>query len=214
MISLCLLLLTPVQQADEIDDIRSQIKGLATNFSSSFSYSTSTGDLYTGEIYYQYPNKLHIQLSDKRVIATNGKYLWVYEPETKICARQMVKEETSGGLFYLLKGGYTVQEENGRYIFKRPGALMHEVTIKVENSILKSIQFKVAEDIINVSFSNVVTNTGMKASLFNYKPDPDAQLIENPLNKIGNFNLGNAMAGQSSGTKGKKPEEDSAEQNE
>jgi len=187
------------QKALEVDDVEGKIKGLFTSFTANFSYSSTVGDkngesvdLYTGKIYYQYPNKLNIQISDGRVIATNGKYLWVYNPDTKICGRQAVKEENIGGLFYFLHGGYSVQEDNGRYIFQRPGSALGEVTLKVDGDILKSVQFKIKDNVnkidtvINASFSNVVTDTNIKASLFNYKPDPDAQLIENPLNRVAN----------------------------
>ncbi|MDH4263127.1 MAG: outer-membrane lipoprotein carrier protein LolA [Spirochaetia bacterium] len=170
--------------AVEIDDIQKSIKGLNTNFTASISYSSSTGELHVGKIYYQYPDKLHLQLSDGKVIATNGKYLWTYNSETKICARQAVTDENSGGLFYFLHGGYSVQEENGRYIFKGRGANLNEISIKVEDGNLKNVQFRTKDDVINVSFSNIITDTSMKASLFSYKPDPEAQLIENPLNKI------------------------------
>ena len=173
--------------AVEVEDVQSKIRGLNTNFNANFSYTSNQGDegmIYTGKIYYQYPNKLHVQLSDGRIIATNGKYLWTYNPDTKICARQVVKEESTGGLFFFLHGGYSVQEENDRYIFKRVGNSDYEVTIKIDGSTLKTVQWKIKDEIINISFSNVVTDTSMKSSLFNYKPDPEAQLIENPLNRI------------------------------
>lgn len=180
-----LFLFFATSYAAEIGDLERRIKGLHTNFTANFSYSSSLGESYTGKIYYQYPNKLHIQLSDGRVIATNGKFLWTYNSETRICARQVVQEESAGGLFYFLHGNYSVQEENGRYVFKRPVDDGNEITVKVEGDTVKSVQFKSAADVVNFSFSNVVTDTNMKSSLFNYKPDPEAQLIENPLNRIG-----------------------------
>jgi outer membrane lipoprotein carrier protein len=173
------------REASEIDDLQNRIKGLNTSFTANFSYTSSAGELYTGKIYYQYPGKLHIAFSDGRVIATNGKFLWTYNSETKICARQTVREDTSGGIFYFLRGGYSVQEENGRYTFIGHGDSQNEVSIKVDGDHLKSVQFKTKDDVINVSFSNIVTDTSVKSSLFNYKPDPEAQLIENPLNRIG-----------------------------
>jgi len=196
------------QPAIEVNDVQGKIKGLYTSFTANFSYSSSSGELYSGKIYYQYPDKLHIQLSDGRVIATNGKFLWTYNASTRICARQSVKPENGGGLFYFLQAGYSVHEENGRYIFKGKGDNLPEVSLKVDDGNLKSVQFKskrrvapkntkaanefddadvagFGDDVINVSFSNMVTDTSMKASLFNYKPDPEAQLVENPLNRIG-----------------------------
>lgn len=178
------MLVIQPRQAAEIDDIQAGIKGLYTNFTANFSYTTSSGELLSGKIYYQYPDKLHLRLSDGRVIATNGKFLWTYNSDTKICARQTVREQ-SGGLFYFLRAGYSVQQDNGRYIFKGSGENQKEVSIKIEGGNLKSVQFKTKNDVINISFSNIVTDTSMKASLFSYKPDPEAQLVENPLNKIG-----------------------------
>jgi outer membrane lipoprotein carrier protein len=181
---LLFMLVIQPRQAAEIDDIQAGIKGLYTNFTANFSYTTSSGELLSGKIYYQYPDKLHLRLSDGRVIATNGKFLWTYNSDTKICARQTVREQ-SGGLFYFLRAGYSVQQDNGRYIFKGSGENQKEVSIKIEGGNLKSVQFKTKNDVINISFSNIVTDTSMKASLFSYKPDPEAQLVENPLNKIG-----------------------------
>jgi len=172
------------RQAADVADLQGQIKGLFSSFTANFSYSTSSGELYSGKIYYQYPDKLHVRLSDGRIIATNGRFLWTYNSASRICAKQTVLG-SAGGLFGFLQGDYTVHADNGRYTFKWRGETRSEISIKVDGGILKSVQFKSKNDVTNASFSNVVTDTSMKASLFSYKPDPDAQLIENPLNRIG-----------------------------
>jgi outer membrane lipoprotein carrier protein len=180
-----IILFRPVWTQD-IADIRSRIKGLDSSFTANFSYSSNTGEIYTGKIFYEYPNKLNIQLSNGSVIASNGKYLWVFDSHNNVCSRQNVKEgEETGGLFFFLQRGYLVREDNGRYIFNNPDFALSEVSLKIEDSFLKNVQFKIKDSVINVSFSNVIINTSIKASLFNYKPGPDTQLIENPLNKIG-----------------------------
>lgn len=168
------------------EELKTELGGLFTSFTGNFNYSNSKGAFYGGKIYYQYPNKVHIELATKKVIATNGIYLWIYNPETSVCIRQTV-EPGDMGIFSRLDESYDLRREQNRFVFEKLdilGAVEKKVVIDVENSMLKAIQIQENDETVNISFSNVETDIGIKAALFNYKPPTDAQLLENPLNKL------------------------------
>ncbi|MDH5719379.1 MAG: zf-TFIIB domain-containing protein [Spirochaetia bacterium] len=165
-----------------IEEIKDKAKGIFSSFMADVEYRSSSGINKKGKISYEYPDKLHIILADNSIIATNGKFLWIYNPETEICAKQEVAEN-SGGIFEFLKyykGSYV--EENSQYVYKNDKRDISEIIISVDNEMLKEINFKSEEITHTFKFNEIKIGTGIKKSLFNYKPPPNAQLVENPLN--------------------------------
>ncbi len=165
--------------------LKEGLSGLFSSFAANFTYNNSQGAFYEGKIYYQYPNKLHIELKNKKVIATNGLYLWIYNPETLVCIRQTVEAGDLGILDDLDR--FVKDEVQNRYVYEKTyssGEMEKKVVIDVENGMIQAIQIQEGKDVINISFSNIETDIGIKASLFNYKPPTDTQLLENPLNKL------------------------------
>ena len=163
--------------------LKNHIGGIFTSFSANFSYSSGEGLVYTGKIYYEYPGKLHLKLSDGRIIATNGTYLWLFNPETMKCARQKVTMD-NGNFLGMLSAENLVSSTDTNFVFEKPGGKIREVIINTQGNMIKNARLKINENYVSVSFSNVETDIGIKASLFNYKPPTDAQLVENPLNQI------------------------------
>jgi len=160
------------------------VKGFESSITADFTYTSATGESYTGQLYYESPGKLHVKLSDNKVIATNGKFLWVYNPETMTCAKQTVGEP-GGGIQRLLKEEYLVESTEDKVSYVYPHGAIKEMVIEHSNGDLKNIRLNVLDNWITMSFSNIQIGAGIKGTLFNYRPPTDAQVVENPLNSIG-----------------------------
>jgi outer membrane lipoprotein-sorting protein len=165
------------------EELKESLSTMFSTFQADFSYTNTEGNLFTGKLYYQYPDKMHLRLSDNRVIATNGTYLWMYSPSTMVCARQKVEQKDQYNLKFLTDN-FTMERNGDHFVFTRPDGKIKEIVLDVQNQMIKNIRLKVDENFMNISFSNVERQVGLKASLFNYKPPTDAQLVENPLNKV------------------------------
>jgi len=179
-----LLIVVTTAISPDVSVLKQNLKVYFTTFVADFSYSNSDGLLYSGKLSYQYPDKVHIKFSDGKVIASDGKFLWVYDPSTLLCAKQVLDPEKQEGLFDLLNSGFTFEQQNNRYIFTRDNGFYREIVVDVENGLFTYIRLITKDNkIMNFSFHNVQTDVGIRAGLFNYKPPTDAQLVENPLNK-------------------------------
>jgi len=167
-------------------ELKGEISGLYTSFSANFSYSSGTGVVRSGKMHYQYPGNLHIQFNDGRIIASNGTFLWIYSPSNRVCAKQTLagSGSVSGGLVGFLNR-YEVTRTQNRFVFRNPDANIEEVVVDIhqDTKMIKNLRFKTDNNVFTYSFSNINVGAGAKASLFNYKPPTDAQLVENPLNR-------------------------------
>ncbi|MDH5716512.1 MAG: zf-TFIIB domain-containing protein [Spirochaetia bacterium] len=174
-----------------IKDLQHKLNAFNSSFIADIKYTTSSGFNKQGRISYEYPDKLHISLSDNSVIATNGMFLWIYNPETQLCAKQEVAEN-SGGLFSFLKDYEgRISEEEDTFIFENPGNTFQEIIIKANDEILTEITLISNEVKHTFQFLDMRVGAGIKKSLFNYKPPPNAQLVENPLNMYPSLPINN-----------------------
>lgn len=166
---------------EALSQLKSKVGGLYSSFTASFTYSNSGGATKSGKIYYQYPNKLHIRMSDGGVVATNGRSLWIYNPASGLCAKQDVGGG-SGGLLGRL-GSYEGRATGNRFVFRNPEAHFTEIAVSAAKGMVSSVTMRTAEGAATqYQFSGVRVGAGVKASLFNYKPPTSARVIENPLN--------------------------------
>ncbi|MES0491881.1 MAG: hypothetical protein ABUK01_17935 [Leptospirales bacterium] len=167
-------------------ELKGEIGGLYSSFSANFSYSSGSGVVRSGKIHYQYPGKVHIAFSDGRVIASNGFFLWIYSPSNRICAKQDLagSGSVSGGIVGFLNS-YEMTRTQNRFVFRKLGANIEEVTVDIlpDSKMIKNLRFKTKNNVFTYSFSDIIVGAGVKASLFNYKPPTDAQMVENPLNR-------------------------------
>ena len=96
--------------------------------SGTISYSPMTGQSYSGKFMYMAPGKLFIKFSNPngKVMVTNAKKLWLYDPSSKVCAIQDldIESESSGGITAVLDGysAEVITEKSG------------EITVKFNNS--------------------------------------------------------------------------------
>ena len=177
---LFLLLQDAGAQSTHLQELKSNIAGLYSRFTGNITIIANSGQISSGKVYYQHPNKLRVKLSNGRLIITNGKFLWMCEPSRSVCFKQDVGG-LGGGVMTLLKN-YASQKQGDRYVFTAPNSeKIKKVIISAQDSMLKSVELSTAEGSIAVNFSNLTIGIGLKSSLFYYK-DSNTQIIENPLN--------------------------------
>lgn len=139
----------------------------------------------TGVMSYKKPNSLYVKFSDGRVISANGRYLWFYNPSRTIAGKQDLTGAT-GGLYGLLNGYESALVSGTTLKLSSEKKEYEEIIIQMTpNYLLKSIRMKPrgSTRVIDISLSNIQTNIGLPASLFNYHPPSNAQIVENPLNQ-------------------------------
>ena len=167
-------------QSNHLQELKSKVPGLYSRFTGNITIVANSGQISSGKVYYQYPNKLRVKLASGRLIITNGKFLWMCEPSRSVCFKQDVGG-LGGGVMALLKN-YESQKQGDRYVFTSTNSeKINKVIINAQESMLKSVEWSTTEGSIAVSFSNLTVGIGLKSSLFYYK-DSDTQIVENPLN--------------------------------
>ena len=161
--------------------MKSKIPGVYTSFKGNFTLISGSGQLESGQIYYQYPNKIRIKLADKKLIITDGKFLWMCNPAHAICAKQDVGG-TSGGIAALLKN-YICSKQGNSYLFEsnHESKELKKIIINVDKGMLKSVKFSTEKGTYTANFLNLTVGVGLKNSLFYYK-EANTQIFENPLN--------------------------------
>lgn len=158
--------------------LKGQVKGLYSSFRATFAVTSSSGQIQTGKIMYQYPGKLRVETATG-VIATNGTHLWVHNKSSPLCARQDVSG-TGGGILGIL-ASYEGTIQGGTYTFKKKGAHFEEIVVQTAGGMVRSVRMKHGDEFTTYSFSGVQIDTGISGAMFNYKP-AGAQIVENPLN--------------------------------
>jgi outer membrane lipoprotein carrier protein len=142
-------------------------------------------DGLSGTLSYKRPGSIQLKLSDGRILSGNGRYLWIYSPARSVAGKQDLKGSTAGigGLL----GGYESVTANGKTLkLKSETKYYEEIIVSVTpNNIIRSIRLKAKgkQDFMEISFSGVQTNIGLPASVFNFHPPANAQIVENPLNQ-------------------------------
>jgi outer membrane lipoprotein-sorting protein len=179
LLSIALPLLTTALSADAAyDALKGQLKGLYSSFRATFAVTSSSGQIQTGKIMYQYPGKLRVE-TGSGVIATNGTHLWVHNKNSPLCARQDVSG-VGGGILGIL-ASYEGTIQGNTYIFRKKGAHYDEIVVQVAGGMLRSVRLRHGDETTTYSFSGMTVDTGISGSMFNYKP-AGAQIVENPLN--------------------------------
>jgi outer membrane lipoprotein-sorting protein len=168
----------PLQADGAYDSLKGQVKGLYSSFRATFAVTSSSGQIQTGKILYQYPGKLRVE-TGTGVIATNSTHLWVHNKSSPLCARQDVSG-VGGGLLGIL-ASYEGTIQGNTYIFKKKGAHYEEIVVQVAGGMVRSVRLKHGDETTTYSFSGMTIDTGISGAMFNYKP-AGAQIVENPLN--------------------------------
>ena len=157
--------------------------GVLNSFRASISITTPDGFL-RGTLSFS-GGRVHIALSDGRVIAANGHQLFVYSPSTQVLGRQDMVPG-GGGLGWLLTGFRTrVTGRTAHLTAENPNAQIREVRLVWDdNFLLKSLSIRRGEDsTMTIALSDIRRIENFPANLFNYKAPPGSRTVENPLNQ-------------------------------
>ncbi len=148
----------------------------------SFRANVTINGSLTGTLSYKKPANLHVQFSDGRILASNGRTLWFYSPERAVTGKQDLKGMSEGiaGLVF----GYEDFSSGKTIRLKSDSKRYSEIVIVLDaNHLPKSLRLQSSgSGITEIVFSGVTTNLGLSASLFNYQPPSSSMIIENPLN--------------------------------
>ncbi|MCU0825517.1 MAG: outer membrane lipoprotein carrier protein LolA [Leptospira sp.] len=150
----------------------------------SFRATITINGSMTGVLSYKNPYQLHVRFNDGRILSSNGKVLWFYNPDSSIAGKQDLKG-VSGGIGGLLSGYESVTVSGKTFRLTSPSKRYSEIILVVsDNDLPRVIKMKKAdEEITEVTFSGIATNIGLGTGLFNFQPPTSSQIVENPLNQ-------------------------------
>lgn len=150
----------------------------------------ASGMTQTGQFKFMAPGKFLIKFSNPsgKVICSNGKKLWVYDPATALCGVQELSPGSlSGGIAGMLAGYMAIATQSGSdYVIKLRGSgkAYSEIVILADKTfMLKRAEFKSDKgNAMLVVLSNVRVNVGLHSGLFDYSAPSNAQVVKDPLN--------------------------------
>jgi outer membrane lipoprotein-sorting protein len=172
---------TSLSGNEVLSSLKNEIPLYYGSFKATVQLVYSDGKMSSGILSYSYPNKLHIQQSNGSVIATNGVKLWLYSRSTNVCISQDVGKGY-GGIIPSLSSYSGIKNEDG-YAFERVTGYYRKIQIRTQDGMLRFIRLQSEKNTVQIKFSNIKTVKSFKASLFNFKPSPNTQLLENPLKR-------------------------------
>ncbi len=144
---------------------------------------TSGESFWSGTLSYD-AGRIHLALNDRRVIASDGKFLYVYDPNSKVVGKQEL-EGNSAGLEWLLKGYLTKIEGNTAYLVAESGAARYRevhLTWAQDKTLQKlSIRPRGSENWTTVVINNLQEVSGFPDSLFTLQAPRGVRVIFNPL---------------------------------
>jgi len=150
---------------------------------------TTGGRTLTGHFKFMAPGKIYIKFSNPsgKIVVSNGRKLWVYNPHSKICAVQEAGG-LSGGIASMTKGyfaivtsqsksGYTIKLKNNDRTYSEI-IIVTDSTFFLRKAIFKSKKGgTTAFTLSNISHSAAVLKT-----MFDFNVPASAQVVNNPLN--------------------------------
>ena len=167
---------------------RGRMAGIS-QMSGIISWSTDSGLSYTGSFKYLAPGKIYVKFSSPRgkVLVSNGKKLWIYDPGSNVCGIQDLARGGSGGIYSLVNGyNAIVTGGSGGYIIRlrNNDKTYNEITLKVDSTFFlnKAILKTKEGNSITFSISNVDLSPNFVKSIFDFSVPANAQSIKNPLN--------------------------------
>lgn len=144
---------------------------------------TSGQSFWSGTLSYD-SGRIHLALNDQRVITSDGKFLYVYDPNAKIVGKQELAG-TSPGLEWLLKGYLTRVRGDSAVLMAESGtARYREVRLAWDKSkMLKKLSIRPynSENWTTVVINDVQEVGGFPDSLFSYRAPAGVRVIYNPL---------------------------------
>lgn len=181
----CTVHLYALTGQEAVARLRSRMFGIGT-MTGTISWSHSSGMMYTGTFTYKAPGKIYVTFSRPpgKSIISNGRTLWTYNSESKICTIQELSGGGSGGIAGIVRGysaiaapnkvGYTIKLKNNEKRFT-------DITILVDTSfLLRRIMLKTGTgETLIVNLSDVNTGVDIKPDIFDFKVPENVQIIKN-----------------------------------
>lgn len=168
---------------------RSRMLGVG-RMSGVISWTMGSGHQFSGAFKYMAPDKIYVKFSNPggKILVSNGRTLYVYNPSAGICGVQdLARGSSSGGIAGIVNGyraicsggggGYTIK-------LKNPEKSYPEIILRVDSSFfLKKAIFKDKNGGgFSFSLSNVNFSPAVSSTLFNFSVPSNAQVVKNPLN--------------------------------
>ena len=145
-------------------------------------------DRLNGILYYKYPNQIHIKLSDGRIIASDGTFLWFYSPLNNIAGKQQLEKEQGYGIKGLFSNYTSIKTLNpGEFKLTFSNKRLYPeliFSLDQKSNFLRLLimKNKKKEMVKKFIFSNIILNLGLSTNLFSYNPNESVQVVTNPLN--------------------------------
>lgn len=143
----------------------------------------SGGSSFSGTLSYS-GGKMNFRTGDGRVVASNGRKIFAFDPSSRTMGRQDAGAG-GGGLGWILS--YNARIEGNRAILTptSAGQAYEEVRLTWdEGYFLKSISMKgKAGDVITIKFNSVSRMASLPVGVFSFKPPPGSRTVDNPLNQ-------------------------------
>ena len=185
-VSPVLFMTEPLESQEVPSEIRAVVAKMnsLTSFRATVQIGQGNG-LASGQLSYQ-GGKVHLQMSDGRVVAGNGRSMVVYSPASRTAGKQPMAGG-GGGLGWILSGyEWRVGSGNASGQAINSNATNQEVRIVWgRDYILRrlSVKRKDSDSWFTIALSNVRPVGGFPAGLFSYSPPAGSRTVENPLNE-------------------------------
>jgi outer membrane lipoprotein-sorting protein len=164
---------------------KSRMFGIGT-MTGTISWSHSSGLMYTGNFTYMSPGKIYVTFSRPpgKSIISNGRTLWVYNSESKVCTIQDLSGGGSGGIAGIVRGysaiatssktGYTIKLKNNEKRFTN-------ITLLVDSSfLLRRVMLKTGTgETLIINLTDVNTGVDIRRDIFDFNIPENVQIIKN-----------------------------------
>ena len=179
------------QEQESIASVRKVIAKLQSrvSFRANLQITLQNAAEFTAVLSYQ-NGKIHLQLNDGRVVATNGIYMIAYNPNSGVAGKQLVEEKPSGGPNWLLnvnEYNYEFPSETqalGRA--QNPHNYIQQVQLEWDaNYDLQRISLQRKNDLawFHLRLGEAQTITNFSPTLFSYRPPTGSRTVENVLQR-------------------------------
>ena len=182
--------LYPITGDEALAKFRGRMLGIG-KMSGVISWTQGSGFSYSGTFKYMAPDKIYVKFSNPggKILVSNGRKLWVYNPSSSICGVQDLATGSISGGIAGMTGDYraivTAQGADGYTIkLKNSDKAYTEIILRVDSTFFlkRAILKDKNGDGFSFTLSNVDFTPAVMQSLFNFNVPSNAQVVKNPLN--------------------------------
>ncbi len=178
----------PLTGDEALAKFRGRMSSIGT-MRGTISWTDDSGFIYTGNFRYMSPGKIYVKFSSPsgKIIASNGKKLYLFNPSSNICGVQDLGSGHSGGIAGVVSGYNAIAMGGaGGYTIKLSSNDRHysNITLSVDSTFMlkKAVLKTKSGGGTTISLSGVITGEGMSPGVFDFNPPSSALTVNNPLN--------------------------------